>query len=415
MADEGTVEPQWVRLESIDLSKIVKIVQADPTSNLDNIIEDGHRTEFEQLETLPLWHIVAVVQDTELKANQDTVSFAIGFFFHHGISDGTSGAGFHLSFLEALNGLTTGATKPISKEQGIISVPKLPLLPTVETKFNFPLSIWFTVKMIFTTFVYSAEDPLHWWGPTVTSTPPEKPPTVKLQSFDLPHEMVKSLVAKCRSEGSTVTSLISVLVARKLALMYPAFSRFTASVPIDLRKLTGNTSADMGCFVSDMNPLFSSEAVTPRGYISCASDPAVAASHDTKLWESARASKALMAARASSKTDHSVGLLKFIKDNYAGHFMGYLGKRRQAAFEVTNIMVVDGGAGVNDSSKATFDRVMFSASTPKHGYPYCILLATAKNGSMTSTLAWEEGVMENGEASELIKWLETSLGEIAGQ
>ena len=408
-----------MRLETIDLSKIVKFVHADPRSNLDMIIEEGHRKEFDETKTLPLWHVIAISQGTELEADQKTASFAIAFFFHHGIGDGTSGAAFHLDFLDALNNLSAKDIKPPSK-QTVISIPNIPLLPTLEMKIQLPLSIWFTIKQLFTTFVYSPEDLLHWWGPTITAIAPEQPPTVKLHSFALPHEMVKTLVAKCHSENSTITSLFSVLVARKLALMYPTHSRFTGSIPFDLRRFTGHTIRDMGCFLSSVSPLFSSESRPPNGYISCATDPSVSLNHDTQLWMNVRACKTFVTTKAASTTDQPVGLLKFIKDDYGSYFLSLLGKNREVAFEVTNIMVVDGGVGDDsgerngNTGKATFDRVMFSATTPKHGYPFCVLLATAKNGDLTSTLCWEEGVAEKEEALELSKWLEGSLREIIG-
>lgn len=411
--DEGTTDPKWVRLETVDLAKMVKVVQADPMANLDGIIEDGHRTEVDQIKTLPLWHVIVITQDTAtLNSNQETVSFSIGFFFHHGVGDGISGASFHISFLDALNGLGIESTKVVLAEQNVISIPKSPLLPTLETKCQLPLSVWYTLKKIFTTFVYSPEDPLHWWGPLVTSAAPEQAPIVKLNSFALSHDMVQKLVTKCRSEKCTVNSLISVLIARKLALMYPTHSRFAGNIPFSLRKFTGNTDRDMGCFVSAAGLLFSSEAITPRGYISCASDSSIEASQDVNLWESARACKAYVTASASSMTDQPVGLLKFVKNDYKAYFLGMLGKKRDSAFEVTNIMVVDGGVGVNHGAQATFDRVLFSATPVKQAYPYSVMLATAKNGNMTSTLCWEEGVVENSIALELNRWLETSLREI---
>lgn len=412
--DEDTVEPKWVRLETIDLTKIVSTVEADPNSNLDMAVEEGHRMEFDQLGTLPLWRIIVAVQESKSTTGQETLSFAIGYFFHHAIGDGISGAAFHLSFLDALNNVSHGL---LGVTETTITVPKTPLLPTIEMSVRFPLSIWFTVKMIFTTFVYSREDPLHWWGPLVTTTPPQHRPTVKVRSFSLPYELVVKLVAQCRKEATTVTALFSVLVARKFALMYPSHSRFTGSIPFSLRKVTGHTVRDMGCFLSGLPLLFSSESKLPSGYISCASDPETSLAQDTKLWESARASKALIISGSSSTVDQPIGLLKFVKNDYKSYFLGMLGKNRDCAFEVTNIGVVDGGADSEhgkNGSKATFDQVVFSASTQMQGYPYSVLIATAKNGSLTSTLCWDDGVMEDEEAHGLSRWLEKSIREVVG-
>jgi hypothetical protein len=406
--DEGSKEPKWVRLQTIDLRELVKIINVDPNASPDEWVQDAHRVPLTTTEDLPLWRVVVAFQDSALIENGGRVSFAVGFFGHHAFADGLSCGAFHLTFLDALNTLISSSSIPPSNsnEAAILSVPKLPLVPNLEMKATLSVSILFALYQIFKAFTYNPIDPLNWSGPNVSADQP-RPPISSLISFSLPPLLVNKLVAKCRSEKTTITALVAALVARKLAVMYPEYKHFTGSVPFSLRKFTGHTARDMGCYVSNVEPHFSSEAKPPRGYISCASSTSEKSSpgEDAALWALARTTKEFITTKTSTTHNQMVNMLKFVSD-YKSYFMGLLGKKRAHAFEVTNIGVVDGGVGNVEEGKASFDRVIFSSGHCTYGNPYCIYLATAKNGYMTVAVGWEVGVVGDEEAKDLLGFLE---------
>ncbi|KAH8602374.1 hypothetical protein B0O99DRAFT_137941 [Bisporella sp. PMI_857] len=413
LADRETLEPKWVRLDEIDLQRLVTIVEADPRSNLDEVMQYGHQIPLKYTDRSPLWRIVVSVVKSQLdsESNQQFF-FSLGFYYHHGIGDGASGGIFHLDFHDALNSLIANSTVASFKfsDSALIAIPKRPLLPTLEEKVQFPLSFWFTLKQVVNAFIYSPPaNPLTWFGPPIQSSLPDQPPTVQIHSISLGPAIVSNLVAKCRHEQTTITALFTVLVARKLAFMYPRHSRFVGGIPCSLRKFSGHTDRDIGVFLSDIMINFSSELEVPSGHISCSSDPAVPISEDVKLWDSARMSKAWLVANTTSTTDQTAGLLKFVKNDMPGYFLSMLGKPRKHAFEVTNIMVLDGGAGRYDEGKAMFDRIVLTASRATNAPPYLILLATAKGGDMTVTLCREDGIVSCEEGREMMSWLESQL------
>jgi hypothetical protein len=394
--DEGTPEPKWTRLPTIDLGKIAKVVELKSS---DEWIQAALREPFDVVQDLPLWRVVATTGGEK----GDAVSFSLGFFCHHAIADGLSAGAFHLTFLDALNALIDG--KLPLEETAIVQVPKRPLVPSLEMKTTLPIGIFFAIRKIVNTYVFSSEDPLEWSG-TIISAESPRPPICNLRSFSLSAEVVGRLLKRCREEKTSMTALLEILVARKLAVLYPTHSRFTGTIPFSLRKFTGHSDRDMGCFVSNLQPRFSAEERPPWGYISCCSDSNDGPEKDDeKLWESARAVKKLTAEQTSTTTNQNVGLLKFVSD-LPKLFYGMFGKKREHAFEVSNIGVLDGGVG---GGKAYFDRAQFSTALSVYGDPYAISVASAKNGFITVSLNWETGVVRDENALELVRWLEDAL------
>lgn len=178
----------------------------------------------------------------------------------------------------------------------------------------------------------------------------------------------------------------------------------------------------MGMFVSPVKPCYASEPNPPRGYISCASPPTlqnpIDRDGDEVLWHSARQTRALIAQGTASNADQMVGMLKFVRD-YRGYFLGLLGGKREHAFEVTNIGVVDGGAkhgeGEGEGSGVSFDTLVFSSDLCVYGDPFCVSIVTAKGGYMTVAVNWVVGVTEEGEARGLSTWLEEWLRGLGGE
>jgi len=393
--DEATPEPKWTRLPTIDLGKIVKVVKK---TSCDEWIQAGLREPFDVVQDVPLWRIVATAGEEKA----DAASFSVGFFCHHAIADGLSAGAFHLAFLDALNALIDG--KIVLEDTAIVKVPKLPLLPSLEMKTVLPIEIFFAIKKIVSTYVFSSEDPLEWSGTTISADSP-RPPICNLRSFSLSVAVVR-LLKRCREEKTSMTALLEVLVARKLAVLYPTHSRFTGTIPFSLRKFTGHSDRDMGCYVSNLQPRFSAEEPPPWGYISCRSESEDSPEKDDgRLWESARAVKKLIAEQTSTTTNQNVGLLKFVSD-IPKLFYGMFDKKREHAFEVTNVGVLDGGIG---GGKAYFDRAQFNTGLSVYGDPYAISVASAKNGLMTVSLNWETGVVKDEDALELVRWLEDAL------
>jgi hypothetical protein len=354
-----------------------------------------------------LWRVVVAFQDAAPTAS-GTFSFTMAFFCHHAIADGLSAGAFNLTFLDALNYLIDHHSDIAYKS--VIEVPKLSLVSNLELETPLPVSFFFMLKEFFKAYIYNPDDPLEWSGPPIDATTP-RPPLPTIRSFSLPHATVNTIASRCREEKTTVTALITILAARWLGTTYPTHKRFCGKVPFSLRKFSKHGQRDMGCYVSDIGLYFSSETKPLRGYISCyTTAPKTTVGRDLELWEGARACKAVVDKRSSTVANQNIGLLRFVRD-YAKFFFVKLGTKRQYAFEVSNIGVLDGGVKTGDGNKerATFDRVTFSTGLCTSGNPYTIFLATAKSGYMTVSIGWETGIVDEEEALGLLGWLKREL------
>ncbi|CAG8960506.1 hypothetical protein HYFRA_00008226 [Hymenoscyphus fraxineus] len=420
--DEGSPIPKWRRVQKICFEDVVEIRSGGLRNGEDEDawILEGHGKELERRDEMPLWR-VRVTRPIlgEDKDEEGMFGFTAAFYFHHAIGDGLSGNAFHLTFLSALNNLLSDP--PSISNAEIIPPPKLPLIPTLEMGTKLGLTWWFVLKQIIKAFIWSPFDKLLWTGPPIKN-PPVLPAVGDQKCFEIEAGMVKKLVKKCREENTSITALVTVLVARKMAIMNPTYSHFAGTIPFSLRKFTGHSERDMGNFVSNVAPLFSSAKRTERGYISCVSPEQRSdtgaysefkgknlLSKDEVLWNSARETRAFMAAGTASPKNQMVGLLGFVKD-LVPFFLKKFGQRREYTFEISNIGVVDGGIGAEGKERRViFDKVLFSGSICTYAGPFEVMLATVKNGLMTVVVRWEKGVISDEDGRELARWLEEQL------
>ncbi|KAG9234926.1 hypothetical protein BJ875DRAFT_530484 [Amylocarpus encephaloides] len=426
--DEDTREPRWRRLETIDFDDVVSFVEEDPEGSWDEWILKGHREELDRVDELPLWRVVVASKPLEVATERETgtFKFAVAFFYHHAIGDGLSGAAFHLTFKDALNTLLTSPVESVCNSG--VEIQKIPLVHCLEQGTTMPLTIWFLLKKVFTSYIYNPVDTLSWTGPLISASMPRPP--CNLKSFDIEPLAVARLVKRCREERTTVTALVTVLTARKLALLYPEYKHFKGTIPFSMRGFSGHGERDMGVFVTNIEQLFCSSPSTPSGYISCRSpttpkslgddfEDSKIGEEDTLLWQSAREMKNKLNTGSASPKNQNVALLAYATD-YKKFFLSRLGAGRDHAFEITNIGVVDGSgsgegasAGGNhedrESQNVVFDKVSFSGSISLYGSPYTVAVASAKGGCMNVCVRWGVNVVSEREARGFAGWLEREL------
>jgi hypothetical protein len=406
IAGEMTQSPSWIRLEKIDLREVVKFKDIDETYQF---IEDMHQLPFDRMGDLPLWRVIVVLrppQDLTSPIDQrkddagtEESVFEVGFFYHHAIGDGKSGAAFHMDFLNTLNALAGTDTLSNIEAEGVIVPPNLDLLPSLEEARAWPLSMMFIARQIFKEYVLP-DNPLLWTGPTVQFSPEHLPKTRLLTLF-VDSQTVARLTQWCRQNGVTITPLLSVVIARLLASRRPTKGLLAGTIAISLRRLTGIDDRKIVNHVASVTANFST--FPKSGYLfSSGSTP-----FD---WSVVRSCKKVIDSVAMSPANQDTALLRFLKD-YSGWFKKRIGKRREASFEVSNIGVVAGG--MERDATAKFSRIIFSQSASVTGPPYCFSIATANGGDMAIALTWEDGVSEDNEAREVLAALEAEIQKLA--
>lgn len=394
IVDEDSVKPSWVRLPVIDLKETVQfyILDEAATETTKSIIEAAHQIPFERLDELPLWRLV-VIEHRTISSSANTTMIDIGFFWHHGIGDGSTGVAFHLEFLDAINNILKIAPTPV---KDIIVPPKLDLLPCIEEAHPLPMSKFYVGKQILNALLPTRVDKLLWTGPPIRS---EKNIT-HLRTLTYPAAIVDSLVRLCRENQVTLTSLLVVIIARLLAKIYSDYEHFKCKTAISFRRFTGTDKRAMVNYVTSIGHYFSSKPKV--GYIDCGGD------FSWKAVQNCR--KEINAATAGPK-NHSIGLLKFL-DDYGGFLRKRVGHKMADSFEVSNLGIVDGG--LEDESKAVkFRRTIFSQSSNVMGPPYIFSVATTKGGDLSIALTWQEGIVDLESVQMMLVGLDSELRSLA--
>ena len=402
IAGEMTQSPSWIRLDKIDLREVV---QFKDMSEDYQFIEDMHQRAFDRMGELPLWRVVVVgrppqeltslIDQRKDEAGGEETIFKVGFFYHHAIGDGKSGAAFHMDFLDTLNALA-GADPVIGiSADAVIEPPKLDLLPSVEGARSWPLSTMFIVSRAFKELVLP-DNPSLWTGPPVQFSPDRLPKTRLLTLF-VDSQTVARLTHRCRQNGVTITPLLSVVIARLLARRHPTEGVFTGTIALSLRRFTGIDDRKIVNHVASVTTHF---ATHPKsGYL-------FASGSNPFDWSVVRSCKKAIDTVAMSPANQDTILLRFLKD-YSGWFKKRIGKRREASFELSNIGAVGGGIGKGDTAR--FTRIIFSQPASVTGPPYCFCVATVNGGDMAIALTRQDGILEDKAAREVLAALE---GEI---
>jgi hypothetical protein len=406
IAGEMTQSPSWIRLDKIDLREVVQFKDLNEGYQF---IEDMHQRTFDRMGELPLWRLVVVgrppqeltspIDQRKDEAGGGENMFEVGFFYHHAIGDGKSGAAFHMDFLDTLNALA--GTDPVisTLTDRVIEPPKLDLLPSVEEARSWPLSMMFIASQAFKELVLP-DNPFLWTGPPVQFSPDRLPKTRLLTLF-VDSQTVVRLTHRCRQNGVTITPLLSVVIARLLAKRHPTEAVFTGTIALSLRRFTGIDDRKIVNHVASMTAHFATQPKS--GYLfTSGSNP-----FD---WSVVRSCKKAIDAVALSPANHDTILLRFLKD-YSGWFKKRIGKRREASFELSNIGAVGGGTEKGDTAR--FTRIIFSQSASVTGPPYCFCVATVNGGDMAIALTRQDGILEEKAAREVLAELEGEIHTLA--
>ena len=363
--DEGTKNPHFARLQSVNLEECIKFVERQKPydggcndSELDELLAAQHNKAFEPFNGRPFWRLVIFVNP------DDKTSFAACFIYHHALADGASGKAFHKAFLNAISGAECA---PLSST--IVPSFEGPLLPALEELHPLPLSLMTLVKGFYHDN-FSSVSPDTWSGAPVAA-----PLISKFRSLLVVPKTASRFAAACRREGTTITATLQTLLATALFGSLPKqCSELTCTVAVSLRRWMPPpvTEDSMGCWIASLEETCQRQAFS---------------------WTEARTSRRTIKKFLSQNgKDTNVGLLRWLSD-YKHHFTSKIGTKRAISFEVTNI----GAWPLNESSDINgwrIGRMVFSQSATVTGGAIEICVTSGGDGSMTLGYAWQEGVVD---------------------
>ena len=307
--------------------------------------------------------------------------------------DGLSGAAFHLTLLDAFEALGARGPAEITSANKVIQIPQLQLPPSMEDARHWPLSTFFIIGEVVKEFVFNNKDAQRWTGPPITFSPESPPQTRLLMHFMSPSNSAK-MAQMCRENKTTITALLTVIIADGMAIAYPTHSRFPASLATSMRHFTGTDKRQMANQYSGMTVHCSSKGEC--GYINCYYID----------WDVVRACKVVIDGAVKSPANQITIILKFLSDN-GGFLRKKIGQPKSHSFELSNVGVVDGG--LDRDGVARFGQFVFSQSANVTEPAYNFSVATVKGGAMTISLTWQKGIIEEDKAKQVLNHLTTRL------
>lgn len=387
---EGTRDPAFVRLDTVDLSRIVDYRNED-SSALESVMSLYWLRRFEVGTADPLWRLGVLLDNTVI------------FAYHHAIGDGQSGLAFHRSLLSTLNHLLE--LPPATSD--IVSVPhsltpQVPVEEAVKTSVSF--SKW--CREVYGLFAPHKWTPgyFSWTGKSVSSTRIFRN---NIRIWEIAPEEATALVKLCRENQSTLTAflhtvsvlVVSYLLASKCPSTYKCKS-VSMSIPISLRRYT-NAPSDVMC--NHVSSYQSHTRVAKFQSIDKGKRPWT----DSFSWDTSAkcATKLRNSVKSSPET---IGMLKFLFGRYQEYFEGKLGRKRVHGIEVSNLGVFPAElAGSSGSSAAEagwkVEDVFFGQSDATVGAAIKVNVAGSPSGAIGITFTWGDGAVDGAFAEGFVE------------
>ncbi|KFZ17507.1 hypothetical protein V502_04550 [Pseudogymnoascus sp. VKM F-4520 (FW-2644)] len=396
----GTQTPSWNRLESIDLPSLVTFAEPD-VSVEEYLIKLFNTPILGDDGTAPLWRVLVIPSppDAANGTPEGPAPFrlTIGFFYHHAIGDGLSGAAVQIGIQRAL---IAALREPSSTPPTTVQPSSADLPPSFETAVPLSITAGGFMRALYET-VFPNRDV--WSGALITHS---KPVVTKMRQFSLSAAQAAALAARCKRHETSVTALLMVVIAEVVAGKTKGAKGIDGNAAISLRKFAdGVGPEDMGTYISAMSCLFFRSSAKGKGKLGGGVE-----------WEEAKRVKGLLAKGAGGTKNQFSAFLKLIP-NVVKFLEGKPGQSRGKSFEVSNLGVVDFGRGEVEGAEESVgcERVVFGQSANVMGAAYSFSVATVKGGELNVLLSWQKGVVEeriaNAVMVELERWLTTEASK----
>ena len=383
--DEDSPTPYFARLPKINLEDAVVFTSRqkpfdgqseDP--ELDSMLEKHHNTNFKaHYGSLPFWRLLIL---TDPKSENE---FVASFIYHHALGDGASGIIFQKHFYLAL------MSAPLPLKSKIISPPTTALLLNLELLHPLPIPA-----------PPSSTSSNPW-----TAGPIQVPMRTVIQTLIIPKDLTSQFLHTCRAHSTTLTSTLSVLVARALVEVLPLNARkFKGTIPVNIRRFLPRdivTDDDMGVWIDTMPIYYCRENLSVE-----------------TLWKEAQRTRDVISTYlASSGQPSSEQLMNVARMKQRGDmrevFLSMVGQERDSTFEVSNLGVVkadEAGSGAWKMGGFGFSRSAFAA-----GAVFSIGVITGCDGCLNLGFSWQEGVMERKAMRRIVEGVRAEIERVVGQ
>lgn len=202
--DHLSPHPAFLRMPSVNLSKVIRITTIQHSNDVTKVLEEEHAKAFEFTDhSIPLWRIV-VAQVTE------DDSFYILFVFCHNIADGRSGVAFTEQLVERLNFEATRASSIIAHPT-VVTSPTDPMPKPLEQRANCFPSIPTLVKevisaLLLPALIKKALEKKYWAGEFDVTL--EAPHETQVGYWRLTEDETRRVLAAARKHRTTVHAIL---------------------------------------------------------------------------------------------------------------------------------------------------------------------------------------------------------------
>lgn len=394
---EGSKEPYFVRLPEINLGKCVLFQQRSRENGspdkgdfsrdveVDELLQNQLNTPF--VSGIPLWRL-CILEDPA-----DGRNFTAAFVYHHLIGDGGSAMAFHNTFAKALQESLSSAS---GDTQNIIIPSTSPLLPNMEQVMPLPLSLWYLVGR-FWNFKFPRPDPAKWSGSHLLT-----PLVNNMRHFALSSTSTAALREACKSNGSTITAMLQILIARTIFNNVDhKYRKLQLAGVMSVRRWLPEpiTEDSMGAWVCEYAESYSRDSLQAESF----------------PWDEARQAKASLDRHLERKgRDRAVGLLKYVSDYRKEIFLSQVGRAREASFEVSNLGVCKFRQEASTQS-VQVGRMIFSQSANIVGSALTVSVVTGGDGCLVLNFTWQEGVVDLDLVDSIMADVQKQIRELVGR
>lgn len=377
----------------IDLKQHFKVIKLDevdeeqlPQRTIEHLCNNPDLSFFDSVATRPPWRI-------DIARLGSSSRVFISFTYSHYIGDGMSGVAFQRTFAEAVHSSSSDMDpKPIYKTSSV-DLPMLPHLPVSLLYLLGPalghylprfIADWLGMKAS----VSGADENTWAAGKTfidTTSFENKSVPTVTtaVEILSIDNETITAVLQACRRHGTKLTSVLNEIIAQCLSRHLPHYitlstdqDNFIASIPTNIRKLSGVPDTTMGIFAS---------AAYSRHTIDRHIGPESEYVIMDAMWTKSRQDTASIHQTTNTLKNQPIALLNWISDIDAW-MAGQIDRPRDVTWELSNLLAFD---APKRPESADIEKMYFCQPADATGQPLVFNVISTKGGDMTICAAWQ--------------------------
>lgn len=227
---------------------------------------------------------------------------------------------------------------------------------------------------------------------------PQTLPTItRISSLSFSAASALKLRQRCKAEGASLTAgLMSLIASAFFRILPEEYTVLQGDCAVSLRRFVPKPDIDrcLGCYVGSFSESYSKTHAS--------------------IWEDARRTRTSIDVVVQQKgEDMLVGYLRHIPD-MSKWFMDKMGKKRQAAWELSNVGAICALEPRSSNSYRITD-VVFSQSAGATSGAVKISVATGRSGNLAMSFSWQQGVVENEVVTELMANIAILVTEITSE